>query len=124
MDRMKTFILSLCLIFTFFGCSFGEDLAQDISDQSFIFSLALINADGNVTSWNLEHEVGVSEANPLAKPFAKGETHYIYDVAGIGSAIIAHDLLKDFDKQIGLGDFGTKDLLTIGLIGMEKFRAL
>ena len=91
-----------------------------ISSLLFIAALGLVNADGNITSIDLQNKsLGVIESNPLAAPLAEGDTHYINNAVAIGGCIVAHDLLKDFDAQHHWNDFGTKDVFTLGVIGLE-----
>jgi len=95
---------------------------MDLSSFVFISALSLINTDGNVTSQTLEAEPGLTESNPFANPLARGDAHYINNAAAIGACIVAHDELKDLDRRIGLeNQFGTKDVLTIGITCFEYF---
>jgi len=95
---------------------------MDLSTFCFISALSLINTDGNVTSLTLEGEPSLSEANPFAAPLAEGDVHYLNNAAAIGVCIFAHDELKDLDRRIGLeNQFGTKDVLTIGITCFEYF---
>jgi len=92
--------------------------------SSFVLSapLSLINADGNIASITLQQTTGVYESNFLAAQLAEGDTHYLNNAAAIGVCIIAHDELKDLDRRIGLeNQFGTKDVLTIGITMFEYF---
>lgn len=103
----------------------GSLCAQNLSSDAFVGALGLINADGNMTSWNLIHDPEHShEGNPIAAPFmSAGEGHYVYDVVAIGACIGVRKLLGDLDGQLGLKEFGTRDLFTIGLYAVE-YRAI
>jgi hypothetical protein len=95
----------------------------------FIFAMGLVNADSNITYIDLQQnpgpyiyngaEVENSEGNPLAAPLADTPFHCLNTVAAIGISALAYDKLKKFDYQNGMKDFGTKDLLSIGIIGVE-----
>jgi hypothetical protein len=93
---------------------------MDLSTLAFISALSLINADGNITSITLQQTTGVYEGNPMAAPLATGDTHYINNAAAIGFCVVAHDELKDLDRQIGLeNQFGAKDVFTVGIVALE-----
>src|ERR1700722_879255 len=92
---------------------------MDLSSLAFITAMSLINADGNITSITLERTTGACEGNPLAAPLAEGNCHYINNSAAIGTGVFVHDELKDLDSQLGLNDFGTKDVFTIGVMALE-----
>ena len=96
---------------------------MDLSSLLFISSMALVNADGNITSINLTNNTsGVYEINPLARPLAAGDTHYINNAIGITACVIAHDELKNLDTSIGLKDtFGTRDIFSIGIGALECY---
>jgi len=95
-------------------------MAEDFSSTAFVGALGLVNADGNMTSWNLIHDpLHSHEQNFIAVPFMHDESHYVYDVGAIGVCIAIRDQLKLVDKSLGLLDFGTKDLFTLGLYAME-----
>lgn len=90
-----------------------------LSSLAFIAVMGLLNADGNITSIDLQKGYG-QEGNVLAQPLASGDLHYVNTAIGVTSCILVHDKLKEFDKQLGLNEFGTKDVLTIG-IGVTEF---
>jgi hypothetical protein len=95
-------------------------LGDDLSSLAFKGSIGLIIADGNITSWDLDHGwPGWGEGNPFAKPISHGYIHYTYDLVVIPGCVLLHDGLKNLDKSLGLGDFGTKDLFTLAIIGGE-----
>jgi hypothetical protein len=99
----------------------GVGWGQDLSSGAFVGALGLINADGNMTSWNLIHDPAHShEGNPIARPFmSAGEGHYVYDAGAIWTCIAIREQLKVVDKSLGFQEFGTKDVFTLGLYALE-----
>lgn len=114
----------ILLILALLGLS-GPSLAQApaatfLSSTLFISSLGLVNADGNMTSWNILHDpTRPYETNPIAAPFATGESHYIYTAGSCALLTGGRSLLTDLDHRLGLNDVGLKDALTVGIISTE-----
>ncbi len=86
-----------------------------VSSLLFIAALGLVNADGNITSYNLQYDPAHScEVNPLAAPLAEGYSHYLNTAAVDAGLILAHDKLKAEHP-------GLEDVLTIGVFTTEYF---
>ncbi len=85
-----------------------------LSSLLFIAAMGMVNADGNITSYNLQFDPAHSrEGNVLAAPLAEGYSHYLNTAVVETGLILAHDKLK-------VDHPGMEDVLTLGTITVES----
>ena len=114
---MKTTIL--CVFFTLMLAlpTSASTFENDISSTAFIVVLGLQNADANITQYNIAR--GAWEVNPIAAPFMSDWKRYPFEAVTLGTYVLGRELLRDFDHQHHLEPFGTKDVETLIIGGIE-----